>query len=110
LFYLNQERSEVGYLKGSPQAIGGMKQKIQHYHEREIFLKKGDIIYLTSDGLMAQGDANVGKIGTNGFKKFVKEHADKPLLEQKEALQVLLKEYQSDQAQRDDILVFAIKL
>lgn len=110
LFYLNAEKSEVGYLKGNPHAIGGMKQKSHAYHEHEVILKKGDIIYLTSDGLMAQGDSNIGKIGTNGFKKFVQENAKKPLIEQKEALQSLLKEYQSDKAQRDDILVFAIKL
>lgn len=110
LFYLTGENSEVGYLKGNPQAIGGMKQKTQLYKQQEIVLKKGDVIYLTSDGLMAQGDSSIGKIGTNGFKRFILDNAEKSFPDQKEALQGLLKEYQSKEAQRDDILVFAIRL
>ncbi len=110
LFYVKPTTKEVGYLKGDMQIIGGSKLTHRPFGSQKIVLEKGDIIYLTSDGLSSQGASKIGKIGTSRIKQLLAENATLPLANQKVQLEKLLNQYKVKDAQRDDILVFAVRV
>ncbi len=110
LFYVKPTTKEVGYLKGDMQIIGGSKLTHRPFGSQKVMLEKGDIIYLTSDGLSSQGTNKIGKIGTSKIKQLLAENASLPLAAQKSKLENLLNQYKVKEAQRDDILVFAVKV
>ncbi|MFT5916667.1 MAG: serine phosphatase RsbU (regulator of sigma subunit) [Flammeovirgaceae bacterium] len=110
LFYVKPATKEVGYLKGDMQIIGGSKLTHRPFGSQKLTLEKGDIVYLTSDGLGSQGTSKIGKIGTSRIKQLLAENASLPLTEQKVKLENLLNQYQVKEAQRDDILVFGVRV
>ena len=91
LFYVKPTTKEVGYLKGDMQIIGGSKLKHRPFGSQKTTLDKGDIVYLTSDGLSAQGTHKIGKIGTSRVKQLLAENASLPLDQQKLIVQAMLR-------------------
>ena len=110
--YVHAKAKEAVYLRGDKRSIGGVHaaKADQEFVKHTIKLPGGSHIYLTSDGFVEQGTAKVGKVGTKRLLTTLAANAEKPMAAQKEALEELLVTYQLEQEQRDDILVFGMKI
>jgi len=112
IYYYSKDKNELKYIKGTRKTIGGT-QAIQNsisFKDHEIELKKGDIIYLTTDGIVEQPSDEIIKYGSLRFFNLLKSLADKPLPVQKEVIEQSLSDFQKSEQQRDDITVIGIKL
>lgn len=92
-------------------SIGGFAEstdKIFTGHEIEV--QKGDVVYMFSDGIIDQFDANNKKrIGTKRVREFISSIVHLPLNEQKLALEDFLITWRGQTAQTDDVLVIGIR-
>lgn len=68
------------------------------------------MLYLGSDGLTDQNNAQREKLGTVRFKAHLSEIAHLPLEEQRQYLEDVLDDFQGQEEQRDDILWMGIRL
>jgi len=76
-----------------------------------IELKKGDIIYLITDGFIDQfSDKEHKKIGRKKFEKLLLENQDKSLIEQKKHLSCFFENWKGKTDQLDDICIFCFKV
>jgi ligand-binding sensor domain-containing protein/serine phosphatase RsbU (regulator of sigma subunit) len=107
LYY--SENEELKIIKGNRKSIGGAKKE-RVFTEEEIFLSKGEIIYLFSDGIIDQHAPNRRRFGTPLLEKTIRKVLTQPLKEQKEVIEEVLKNHQQDMPQRDDIAVVGIKV
>lgn len=87
-----------------------------HFDTRELFtnkeieIRKNDIVYLFSDGYVDQiGGPDKRTFKSKKFKDFLLNNCDLPMDIQKEKLETNLKEWKADTEQIDDILVIGIK-
>ncbi|MCD4794791.1 MAG: SpoIIE family protein phosphatase [Bacteroidales bacterium] len=85
-------------------------KKTRFFTNSRISLKKGDMLYLFSDGFIKQvGEKSQKKYMKLNFKTLIKSiHNDKPEL-QKEKLEIALSEWKGNEQQTDDILIVGIK-
>jgi serine phosphatase RsbU (regulator of sigma subunit) len=88
------------------------KAKAFAFKLHEIDLKKGDQIYLFSDGYVSQfgGDEKTTVFGSRDFKKLISSLHTIPMNEQKEILKNTLANWQGRNDQTDDIIVMGIKI
>jgi serine phosphatase RsbU (regulator of sigma subunit) len=101
---------EINELKGSPRSIGGRDiQKQITFENQTIKLKKGDALYLTTDGLMNQPNTQLEEYGISRFKEFLRGMIHLPVKEQLECLNTELDIHLDGAVQKDDITVFALK-
>ncbi|GAB4397794.1 MAG: hypothetical protein OHK0053_15060 [Microscillaceae bacterium] len=97
-------------IAGDRYSIGFLKQKEREYASHTRILKKGDILYLSTDGFADQGNLQNKRFGTSRLKELLLENAHKPAAEQKEILQTALRQHQQKTAQRDDITLMGFKI
>ena len=84
---------------------------MHNFTTQEITIKKGDYIYLFSDGYIDQFGGEKGrKFMSKKFKQTLLENADKPMQQQRENLNIKLKNWQGKYDQIDDILVLGVKI
>ncbi|OHX66883.1 tetratricopeptide repeat protein [Flammeovirga pacifica] len=105
--------TELLEIKGDNKSVGGVhrrKSSKVSFTNREIEVKQGSSIFLTTDGLQDQNDKAGRKFGKVKLTELLYENADKPMLEQKSALENALNEHMGDIPQRDDITVLGIRL
>ncbi len=104
--------NELIQYKGDKFPIGayeGIKEQI--FTRVDIDLKKGDCIYIYSDGYADQfGGTDDKKFATKKFRELLLSIHQKPMEEQKEILNSKLEEWMGDREQVDDILVIGIKI
>jgi serine phosphatase RsbU (regulator of sigma subunit)/streptogramin lyase len=112
LFYFKQDANEVSTLKGDRKSIGGIPSKLEDapFTNKELVLAKGDLIYLTSDGIIDQNSPNRERFGSVRFMDTIKNNVRLPMNEQRETMETTLDLYQMDAEQRDDITVIGIRL
>jgi serine phosphatase RsbU (regulator of sigma subunit) len=103
-------QQEVVEWKGDRQPIGFVLNAHREYMQTEMILDKGSLIYMTSDGLVDQGNYRNKRFGTQRFRRILQENASKSLETQKIILERELKDYQRKATQRDDITVLGLKL
>jgi serine phosphatase RsbU (regulator of sigma subunit)/tetratricopeptide (TPR) repeat protein len=85
-------------------------EKIE-FSTESISIKKGDLIYLMTDGYVDQfGSANRTKFLTSRFKKLILEIAHLDLEEQKDILDKTINDWQGKFPQVDDMLVVGFKV
>ena len=98
--------------KGDRFPIGAyVEDKPQLFTNNEIQLKKGDMIYLFSDGYADQfGGPENKKFFIRRFEELLFEIHSKPLEEQKEMLKTTLYDWMGNNGQVDDILVIGVKI
>ncbi|PIY09652.1 MAG: hypothetical protein COZ18_07690 [Flexibacter sp. CG_4_10_14_3_um_filter_32_15] len=97
-------------LSGTRKSIGGIKKKEKPFVCEKIKLQKGAKIYLTSDGLIDQPNAEGKKIGSVKFEETLQEILHLPMEEQYVELMQMLDSHQQDTPQRDDITVIGIEI
>ena len=83
----------------------------QVFTRNNIELKKGDCLYIFSDGYPDQfGGPNDKKITTKKFKEILLEVHKEPMETQKDIINKYLEDWMGDGEQVDDILVIGIKI
>jgi len=112
LFYYSSEKKEVKQISGDRRSIGGIipKQKYGFFNSTSLKLKKGDIIYLSSDGYVDQNSFDRKRIGTPRFVQIISDNSGKSMIEQQNEYETFITEYKKEEEQRDDITVLGIKL
>jgi len=105
------EDSELREIPGNLKSIGGKQRKKKGpFENHEVAYAKGDAIYLTTDGLVDQNNADGKKFSKKKLLTFLQLHAHLTAAEQKAALLSDVIEFQGSEDQRDDITVIGIKL
>jgi serine phosphatase RsbU (regulator of sigma subunit) len=103
---------KVEEIKGTKKAIGGsINISIPHFENHEVELKKGDCIYLFSDGYVDQfGGAEGKKIMTKKFKEILLEIQHKTMLEQEHYINYFIENWKKSIEQVDDVLVIGVRI
>ncbi len=91
-------------------SVGGVQSKNIIFENRTIQIKKGDKLYLTTDGLADQNNLERKKITEKKVQQIIKDIHQLPLIEQNLFIENILKEHQQGTEQRDDITMLAVKL
>lgn len=104
------QNNEFIELTGTKNPIGVYLSEMPF--ENQIYqLKKGDKIYLFSDGFIDQFGGEKGqKYYSNNFKKLLSENVEKPMPEQKSILTKTFENWKGEYDQIDDVLVFGIQI
>ncbi len=110
LYYFEQGTDEIVEIKGNKSSLGANVRKEKVFTEKEVVLKKGSILYLLSDGYVDQNDIDRKKIGRVKLKSLLMEVAELDVASQKQKLEAFLDNHQKDTQQRDDILVWGVRL
>lgn len=102
---------ELREFKGDHLNIGGiMHEDSRNYAMETAKLKKGDMIYLFSDGITDQfGGAKGKKFGYKQLKEKLGELCSEPVAEQKKQFEKTMSEWMTDQDQIDDFLLIGIR-
>lgn len=112
LYYYSQGDDDITILSSERRSIGGTKQKrgnIQ-FTNKDFYLKDGDYIWLSTDGIIDQNNSDRKRFGTPKFIELIKNAKDLSLAKQKELFELELAEHQGNEEQRDDITVWGIQL
>ena len=97
--------------KASMQPVGYYLGKGIPFEKEEIEIKKGDVIYLFSDGYADQFGGSKGKKFMYGkFKKLLLSIHEKEMAEQKRILDDTLKDWMIGQEQIDDICIMGVRV
>ncbi len=112
LFIKNPEepQAKVEEIKGQRGWIGGVVTDPIVFKNQEISLQPGDIIYLTSDGFADQNDKKRRNFRNARLMNVLEQNAGLPLKNQQKALEQTLDQHMQGTLQRDDILVWGVKL
>lgn len=102
---------ELKEFKGDPMPIGIYEQEDQSFSNTEILFKQNDIIYLFTDGYVDQlGGSDRKTFRSENLKKLLLDIKNKPMNEQKEALEKTFVDWSGEIDQVDDILIAGIKM
>ncbi|MBN1108650.1 MAG: SpoIIE family protein phosphatase [Bacteroidales bacterium] len=101
---------ETLYIKGNRYSVGGESVVEKYFDDQEYYLKKGDTIYLFSDGLPDQfGGADGKKMKIARLKKLIEDITELPMEDQKRKVLGFLDEWTGAYEQIDDILMIGVR-
>ncbi|MBN1413682.1 MAG: SpoIIE family protein phosphatase [Bacteroidales bacterium] len=109
---IKKERKEVIKLKGDRLSIGGSnesKGQIQ-FKNHEIKLSKGDMLYLSTDGIIDQNGPDRSRFGTNRFEEILFKYSKFPMEEQEYSIRKEIERFRQHEEQRDDITLLGLKI
>ncbi|RLD53078.1 MAG: hypothetical protein DRI94_01040 [Bacteroidetes bacterium] len=111
LYYFSHKNNDITILSSERRSIGGTKQKRGNikFTNKDFYLFENDILWLTTDGIIDQNNADRKRFGTPKFIETLKEAKDLGLKEQKRLILNKLDEHQGLEKQRDDITIWGIK-
>lgn len=102
---------ELKEFKSNKVSIGGHFEGIKLFDHNNILYKKGDCVYIFSDGFQDQfGGTKDKKFKIRKMKDLLLEVYDLPMIEQEAILRQAFLDWKGDAEQTDDILVMGIKL
>ncbi len=108
LFHISQ--NEFTQIKGDKNSIGGLqKEEKRIFTTHEIPIKTGDMLYLSTDGMVDQLGDNGKKFGSKQLRTILQEIASQTVNEQKEILLTKFQTHQQQIPQRDDVTLIGIK-
>ena len=112
LYFFKDDIPEIQSLKGDRKSIGGVQKKRGQieFTNQELNLHKGDILYLSSDGIIDQNNKDRARFGTENFTAMLQKVRYMPMNEQEKIIEQTLNDYKEGEEQRDDISVLGIKL
>lgn len=110
LYRFNHTTGEVEVTKGSVKSIGNKYTRQFSFVQHNIRIRKGDILYLTSDGFIDQQNPNRKRFSSTKLLKLIAENNHLPMIEQGKIIEQALDEHQQNEEQRDDISVWGIKI
>lgn len=81
------------------------------YHDHEMPLRRDVTYYMATDGLFDQSGGELGfGLGTERFRQWLLDHANKSLAEQHAAFSRCITEFRGDHPQRDDITMLSFRI
>jgi serine phosphatase RsbU (regulator of sigma subunit)/tetratricopeptide (TPR) repeat protein len=112
MWIFREGESELAELKPDKRPVGGMDQGQEGAFANTGFkLKKGDKIYLFSDGYADQfGGEKNKKMMVRNFKKFLLSIIHLPMQEQEQQLFKKFKDWKGNHEQVDDILIVGLQV
>jgi serine phosphatase RsbU (regulator of sigma subunit) len=112
LLIFKNKMSELDEIKGDRISIGGAKKKKddEKFINHIINAEKGDILFLSSDGLTDQNNLERKRFGSDRLKEIILNNISEPMVKQKEIIEKELNDFQQDEEQRDDITLIGIKI
>jgi serine phosphatase RsbU (regulator of sigma subunit)/tetratricopeptide (TPR) repeat protein len=111
LLYKRQKDTHITRIKGDSKAIGGwFKGKTGAFVDNELMLRKGDVVYLMSDGYPDQDNPEREKFGIEKLTNLLETSQHLSMKEQKMVLQGELTNFKRNRSQRDDISMVGIRL
>jgi serine phosphatase RsbU (regulator of sigma subunit) len=104
--------NELITVKADKFPIGGyMGEKLRNFTNNEMDIKKGDVLYLFSDGYSDQfGGSDDSKFLIRRFRELLLKIHNEPMNEQKEILNQIHDDWRGNSVQIDDILVIGIRI
>jgi len=111
LYFFDSSANELNIIKADKMPIGVHHRELDSFTRHELEYKKGDSIYLFSDGFIDQfGGLNGDKYSTRKFKEIIKSIANRPAEEQLETLEKDFNQWKGKNDQIDDILILGVVL
>lgn len=105
------DKTDLNIIKGNRRSIGGITYHPNFdFTQEELEMEKGDILYLTTDGIIDQNNKLRKRFGSQRFWETLLKIKDLPLDEQKIEIIKRIEEFKGDEMQRDDITVWGIQL
>lgn len=104
------QNSYLQSLKGDVKSIGGRDRKDKPFTTQDLYLMKGDCLYLMTDGFSDQQDADNKKFGTTRLLELLEKNATLTLAVQKQELETELNTHSWGVEQRDDITIIGVKI
>ncbi|HAW53340.1 MAG TPA: hypothetical protein DCX54_13595, partial [Flavobacteriales bacterium] len=102
---------EIIIYKGDKQPVGAFIKEFKPFTNHEIKIKKGDMVYIFSDGFQDQfGGENRTKFMVGKFKKLLTEIGHLSTEDQKAHLEKVYREWKQSVPQVDDIVVIGIRI
>lgn len=105
------ENKQIKKIKADRMPIGIHLKMDEEFTNHIIQYKKGDVVFMFSDGFMDQfGGENGRKLKSKRFQELLLTVHEKPMIEQKNILDNFLKKWKGELDQLDDILIIGMKL
>ncbi|MEN7550859.1 SpoIIE family protein phosphatase [Rapidithrix thailandica] len=104
-------KGEILKVSSDRKSIGGRQnKKVLTFNCEHLLLEKGDILYLTTDGIIDTGNQQRERFGTKRLLNLLNECNDRPLSEQKVTFLEAIDRHQGNADQRDDVTLFSLKV
>jgi len=112
LYYFKNEDKSLNYIKGTRKSIGGTQAKRNNelFLDHEFYLNNGDLLYLTSDGIIDQPSPDRIRFGSLRLIDILKEIGTETIPEQSNLIEKALLKYQEYEQQRDDVTFWGVKI
>jgi serine phosphatase RsbU (regulator of sigma subunit) len=104
------QNQEIKTLQGNRIGIGGFSERVRVFENQTVCLPKETMVYLSTDGFIDQNNNERKRFGSQAFKNLLAEISSFSPFQQKIALSGILKKYQQEEEQRDDISVIGLKM
>ncbi|MDX2174574.1 MAG: SpoIIE family protein phosphatase [Bacteroidota bacterium] len=102
---------ELMEFKADNRAIGFSYFKKTSFQNHEVDIKKGDCLYIFSDGFVDQkGGPNKTKFFYTPFKQLLIDIHQNPMEEQRQLLDDKFMDWKKELSQIDDVLIFGVKV
>ncbi len=109
-YYYNLKKNKLHKIKGDVKSIGGKYYEDVKFTDKYLKIRKGDMLYLLSDGFIDQDSPEGKKIGSNTFFQLLEQIAILPVKKQKKKLIEFFNHHKKENHQRDDITILGIKI
>ncbi len=111
LYIIKKGETELIEIKGDRKSIGGkQREKKRVFTGHELKVRKGDRLYLTTDGFADQQNSKNRRYGSRRLKAFLQSGSELEMQEQEKALAQELARHQGKEEQRDDITVVGVRV
>lgn len=102
---------EQYYIRGNKSSVGGESVSEKYFDDQEYYLKKGDSVYMFSDGYPDQfGGPQGKKLKIIRMKSLIDEIKDIPMDQQHQAVRDYFYEWKGDLEQVDDVLFMGVMI
>jgi serine phosphatase RsbU (regulator of sigma subunit) len=111
LYICRPGETEIIEIKADKMPIGIYIKEKESFTPNLVEIKKGDVLYIFSDGYVSQFGGNDGrKFMTKNFKDLLMKIFEKPMDEQRNILDKAIDDWRGNLPQVDDILVMGIRI
>lgn len=109
--YFKKDTLTITTLRGSRKHIGGLIPDIdQEFQIHQVDLEAGDCLFLYTDGLTDQNNADNKKFSTGRFETLLMTNIEKPMEQIGEILNNSFEGFKGTCLQRDDVTVLGLRL
>jgi serine phosphatase RsbU (regulator of sigma subunit) len=112
LYIIHNDSHKLIKLKGDRKSIGGIEdaRKKIRFKNHEVLLKKGDCIYLSTDGIIDQNGPDRKRFGSNRLEALLSDFYKLTIKEQEANINKELNNFMQSEEQRDDITLLGLRI